>query len=221
MIKHTALTISLCITFASASLLAHTVDPIEGDVEASGDGYIVVGDNVLKTGLGGCTHSGTFADDSAINVCEGIEDDAEAEPEAVAEAEPEVKAPEPTPLKSRIDTREFSDMALFEFDSGDLNASGTEAMEGLVGKVAEYKGVTAITVTGHTDNVGDADYNMALSEKRAATIADMLAQHYPDAAINIVGKGEAEPVADNATADGRQMNRRVEVELTATRMTFE
>jgi len=218
MIKFNMLTCGICLSLASGTLFAHAITPVEGEVEASGDGYITVGDNVLKTGLNECVYTSNFSEDNAINVCEGIEDEVEEEPVAEAEPEPE---PEPAPQKSRISTQDFSEMALFDFDSDQLNATGAEVMEGLVAKVAEFKGVSSITVTGHTDSTGDDDYNMALSERRATTIANMLSEYYPDAAINAVGKGEAEPLESNDTQEGRSKNRRVEVDLTATSMTFE
>ena len=68
MIK-TILAISL---FAVSNIaLAHSVDPVEGEVEA-GDGYISIGDSVLKTGTSDCLHAGSFSDDASIATCEGI-----------------------------------------------------------------------------------------------------------------------------------------------------
>ena len=93
-------------------------------------------------------------------------------------------------------------------------------MQSMIEAVSEFKGVTEINVTGHTDSRGSEEYNQALSERRAQTVADLLAVEYPDAKMTVSGRGEAEPAANNFKPEGRQQNRRVEVELTANRMIF-
>jgi len=73
---------------------------------------------------------------------------------------------------------------------------------------------TIIEVAGHTDNTGEDAYNQALSERRARTVAQYLASKgVMDQRIITVGAGESRPVASNATAEGRQANRRVELTL--------
>ena len=94
-------------------------------------------------------------------------------------------------------------------------------MEGLFEELSEFRGVTAISVIGHTDSTGPEEYNLSLSEQRAATVAAMLEERYPDAAVEIVGRGESDPIATNDTREGRQMNRRVEIDVTASQETFE
>jgi outer membrane protein OmpA-like peptidoglycan-associated protein len=70
-----------------------------------------------------------------------------------------------------------------------------------------------IRIEGHTDNVGNADANLRLSEARAAAVKDALVREYRiDAArLETAGLGDTKPVADNKTAEGRSSNRRVEV----------
>ncbi len=69
-----------------------------------------------------------------------------------------------------------------------------------------------ITLIGHTDNVGSAEYNQRLSEGRVKSVKAELVKRGIDAdRINTIGKGESEPVADNSTAEGRAENRRVEI----------
>ena len=73
---------------------------------------------------------------------------------------------------------------------------------------------TSIIITGHTDSRGAVDANLALSERRAATVGDYLAEHGVERRrITTRGVGEMEPVADNATAEGRARNRRIEITL--------
>ena len=68
------------------------------------------------------------------------------------------------------------------------------------------------TVVGHTDSAGSSTYNQSLSEARAQSVVAYIAGKGVDTARLIAeGRGEDEPVADNATADGRAANRRVEL----------
>ena len=71
-----------------------------------------------------------------------------------------------------------------------------------------------LLVTGHTDNVGDAAKNVTLSADRAAFVKGILGKRgIPAAQITTGGKGMAEPIADNGTADGKAKNRRVTIVL--------
>jgi outer membrane protein OmpA-like peptidoglycan-associated protein len=69
-----------------------------------------------------------------------------------------------------------------------------------------------ITVFGYTDNVGGHDQNMDLSLKRANSVRDYLVTRgIPSDLITAQGKGDADPIAENTSTDGRQQNRRVEI----------
>ena len=69
---------------------------------------------------------------------------------------------------------------------------------------------------GHTDSVGSDAYNQRLSLARAESVkAYLVSQGIPAARIKTEGKGESQPVADNASADGRAKNRRVEIDVVA------
>ena len=76
---------------------------------------------------------------------------------------------------------------------------------------------TATTVEGHTDSIGNAAYNQKLSERRASAVRDTLVNQFGVEAsrINAVGYGKERPVADNATNEGRAINRRVEASVEA------
>lgn len=213
-----AIAFGACLSLVSLGVSAQI--KVEGDVEASGNSYVAAGGMVLKTGLDECLHSGTFSDDTAINVCEGIADEVEevAEVEPV-EAETEVAEAPPAPV-GKIDTRQFSEQALFDTDSAELNSAGIAAMNDMFTALAEYKGITDLSVIGHTDSRGEEAYNQALSERRAQAVADLIAAKYPDVNMDVQGMGETSPAASNDTAEGRQLNRRVEVNVTATRMIF-
>lgn len=71
-----------------------------------------------------------------------------------------------------------------------------------------------IQVIGHTDSVGSEAYNQQLSERRARATADyLIGQGVAASQVQVEGKGESEPRADNSTAAGRTQNRRVEIYL--------
>lgn len=213
----TTIALSACLSLVSLGVSAQAA--LDGNIDVSGNGYIGVDGSVLKTGLGECLVSGDFSADNAINACEGIADDvAEA---AAPAAEAVAKAPAAAPAQqAKVDTREFNEQTLFDTNSAQLSSSGQSVMNSLFGALAEYKGITGIMVTGHTDSRGSEEYNQALSERRAQAVAAAIGSKYPDARIDVKGMGEATPVASNDTAEGRQLNRRVEIDVTATRMTF-
>jgi outer membrane protein OmpA-like peptidoglycan-associated protein len=72
-------------------------------------------------------------------------------------------------------------------------------------------------VEGHTDSIGDPKYNLWLSERRAEAVRQLLVDQHGvnPSQISAVGRGEESPVADNHTAEGRRLNRRVELILDA------
>ncbi len=109
----------------------------------------------------------------------------------------------------------FDSGILFDFDSSALRPEARENLR----KLAEIMGQdndTNLLVVGHTDWVGDENYNLRLSERRARSAADYLVnQGIQRNRIDIEGKGEYEPIADNETEAGRQQNRRVEVAIFA------
>src|SRR5690606_25734530 len=73
---------------------------------------------------------------------------------------------------------------------------------------------TLVDVNGHTDSTGDAQHNLRLSERRAASVANYLtAQGIDPRRFSVVGFGESQPIASNATEAGRATNHRVEIHL--------
>lgn len=83
-----------------------------------------------------------------------------------------------------------------------------------VAKVLIHYSKTAVDVAGYTDSTGTQAYNQQLSVKRAQSVASYLvAQGVQSARFQVVGYGESYPIASNATAQGRSMNRRVTITL--------
>jgi outer membrane protein OmpA-like peptidoglycan-associated protein len=92
-----------------------------------------------------------------------------------------------------------------------LSAPAREALARFSGIVASYPGLR-FNVEGHTDNVGDPTANNELSLRRAIAVRDyLIGQGVAASSIDVAGLGSSRPAADNATADGRAKNRRVEI----------
>jgi outer membrane protein OmpA-like peptidoglycan-associated protein len=101
----------------------------------------------------------------------------------------------------------------FATNSADLNSSFFEVL-GSVTKVLKEFDQTVVEVAGHTDSRGTDAYNKALSERRAQTVTDFFtARNIPAQRLITIGLGESMPIADNSTAEGQQLNRRVEITM--------
>jgi len=103
--------------------------------------------------------------------------------------------------------------ALFDFDKSVVRPDGKKSIDEALAKLAGVS-LEMVIATGHTDSVGTDAYNQKLSERRAAAVKDYLvSKGIPGAKITTVGKGESQPVATNKTKEGRQKNRRVDIEF--------
>ena len=101
----------------------------------------------------------------------------------------------------------------FAVDSADVS-SGFYAILDSVALVLNEFNQTLVEVAGHTDSTGSEQYNQALSERRANSVAAYLrSRQVMGDRLMVVGAGEAYPVAPNDTASGRQLNRRVEITI--------
>jgi len=124
-------------------------------------------------------------------------------------------------LNQVLQTREsarglIADMPDVLFDTGQytLKPGARERLAKVAGILMAYPDLH-VQVEGHTDNVGGVDFNQQLSEKRAAAVRDFLVQQgVKSTDIESRGFGMDQPVATNATATGRQLNRRVDLVVT-------
>jgi OmpA-OmpF porin, OOP family len=108
-------------------------------------GYVTDGSGqIVRTGTGLCLHTGTWTAANSVNGCD--------------------PAPEARPLS-------LSGDVLFEFDSSALTSRGIEVLSVLAANIAPG---STVTVVGHTDRIGTAQYNLKLSQQRAGTVADYL-----------------------------------------------
>ena len=109
----------------------------------------------------------------------------------------------------------FASGLLYDFDSDVVKADARTNLRELALSLDTYPG-TDVIIIGHTDDVGADSYNQNLSEQRAqAAAAYLVTQGVTRARIGTRGLGEMEPIASNATEDGRARNRRVEVAIFA------
>jgi outer membrane protein OmpA-like peptidoglycan-associated protein len=100
---------------------------------------------------------------------------------------------------------------LFDFNKYTLRPAARERLARISGIVLAYPDLH-LQIEGYTDSIGSDEYNQTLSEKRAATVRDYLVSS--GVSLNNVvaeGFGKADPVADNSTASGRKLNRRVDM----------
>lgn len=100
---------------------------------------------------------------------------------------------------------------MFEFGEYNLKSGAEGDLDRLAEFMRQYP-QREIRIQGHTDSVGDEEYNRELSQRRANAVKQYLvAQGVEASRVATIGRGEAMPVASNDTAAGRQLNRRVEI----------
>ena len=149
---------------------------------------------------------------------------AKAEADARAQAEARAKAEAEARERARAEQRAreeaafvagYKDVAYFETAKdmpifGQLNEDSWTNLKNIMDKNPEVK----VTITGHTDNVGNAASNMRLSQNRANNIKKMLVEKgIPANRITTIGKGESQPIESNDTPEGRAKNRRIEITI--------
>ena len=104
---------------------------------------------------------------------------------------------------------------IIEFKSGSsvLATSGIQILDEMVSALNKVRG-KKIRIIGHTDSSGDTNKNLILSQQRAESVkAYLIAKNIPVHLLTTKGSGSSKPVADNATAEGRKRNRRIEFEV--------
>lgn len=119
------------------------------------------------------------------------------------------------PSEGEIEVRLTSDI-LFDFNSAALRSASKATLRELATTFQRYSDINYIEVDGHTDSVGSDDFNLDLSKRRASSVRDYLVdQGVASRHIVARGFGESQPKSTNETAEGRQLNRRVEISIKA------
>ncbi|WP_372716897.1 OmpA family protein [Immundisolibacter sp.] len=136
-------------------------------------------------------------------------------PMPVAMAEP---APPPPPPPAPVTETVVLKDVNFCFDCDTLSAQAQQKLDYDAMAIVEHHPDATFEVAGHTDSIGSEMYNEALSQRRVDSVRTYLIQKGVDGSrMTARGYGESQPVADNATAEGRAQNRRVELRITESR----
>lgn len=211
------------------SLLVALGVALSANVSAqSKDGYWTQGGGpVWKNTVGQCWKSNYWTPAMAIAECDPdlVKKPAPAAPAKPAPAPAPAKpAPAPAPAKPApakpkpvAEKVTLAADVLFDFDKAVLKNEGKTKLDDLAGKV---KGINleVVIAIGHTDSIGSDAYNQKLSVRRAESVkAYLVSKGVEPNRVYTEGKGEKQPVASNKTKDGRQKNRRVEIEVIGTR----
>lgn len=177
---------------------------------------------VTRSGFGLCWRSGSWTADDAVAGCDGA-----------------LKPPIPNPIapdmKNILASEAVADKRCdftVTLKSGETFASGQSVLnekakkrlaDTVLPQLAKCQTITDMTITGHTDNIGAAEANRHLSEKRATSVAAFLKSHGVTAPVNIHGAGETQPLVNCHSGMSRAKlitclapNRRVQIQVQGT-----
>lgn len=132
-------------------------------------------------------------------------------PQVAEEPAPKRAAPIPVIVPAPATERYCSILDLqFEIDADSIQREDREKLRVLGTYLQKYPDTTAL-IEGHTDNVGSADDNQRLSQRRAESVVDFLANNYgiSTSRLSAAGHGEMRPIANNDTQEGKRKNRRI------------
>ena len=178
------------------------------------------GDAVWRSGTGLCWRAGYWTPAMAIAECDPDLVPKPPAPAPVAPPPPPPPAPAPAPKPAPKPVAEKVTLAadvLFDFDKSLLKPEGKAKLDDLANKVQAIN-LEVVIAIGHTDSIGSDAYNQKLSVRRAESVkAYLVSKGVEPNRIYTEGKGEKQPVASNKTKEGRQKNRRVEIEVIGTK----
>jgi OOP family OmpA-OmpF porin len=174
----------------------------------------------LLAALAGCSSAIAFSDSSSIPI-EGTLPPPPPPPPAPKPEPP----PEPKRVEVTADRIVIHDKILFEVDKAVIRTESHGLMDEITQVMKDNPQILKISIEGHTDGDGSAKYNQTLSDKRAAAVLQYLVDHgVTQARLTSKGFGESKAIGDNATPEGKEMNRRVEfiiVEQSDVKKTYE
>jgi len=214
--------------YVSEALVAISLAALAGTASAV-PGYVTTnGEHAVVSGSGQCVRTGSWTPDQAREPCDAVAHAATPAPAPVAE---EPKAAEPAPVAEAapapvIEKVDLSTDVLFEFDSATLKDSGKKKLDEIA-QSAQGADVDRVRIVGHADRIGSDQYNLDLSQRRAQSVKEYLAQSGAAAdRVDAEGVGKSDPVTgDECDRMGParksnkklvaclQPDRRVEIEL--------
>lgn len=217
--------------------VAASQQPATGSTEAAfpknAPGYAVASDGrVVLSGFGECVRSGFWTLANSVDPCDQIARVSVPVPVVAYEQRaapppppPPVVLAQPEPPRPVIQKLTLSADVLFDFNKAQLREAGKSKLDELASQIKDAK-VDEIIVVGHADRIGSETYNEKLSEARAQSVKDYLAER--GAKTNVIaaqGKGEAAPVtgdqckkmAGKKLIECLQPDRRVEIEVLGSR----
>ena len=131
-------------------------------------------------------------------------------------AKPAAPAPAPAPAGVTQSKITLQADTLYDFDKATLKPEGKATLDKIARDLGKIK-LEVIIAVGNTDSVGTDAYNMALGQRRAQSVKAYLVSKGVDGSrIYTESKGKSNPVASNATAEGRAKNRRTDIEVVGT-----
>lgn len=141
------------------------------------------------------------------------------------------KAVKTQPAKKTVEEKDFSDVAnvsrktpgrvvlsykepiTFRYNSDEIESASLKPIKQTAHALKKYPDHT-VRVAGYTDSLGNPNYNVDLSQRRAKAVAmELVKEGVPAKNVSFIGYGAANPVASNKTREGRAQNRRVELEI--------
>ena len=205
----------LLMPLLAAACAALSLTPLSASAQKQGY-WTQPGDGpVWKSGTGLCWRASYWTPAMAIAECDPV-----MAPPRVTPPPPPPPPPAPPPAPKPKPVAEKVTLAadvLFDFDKAVLKPEGKSKLDDLATKVKAIN-LEVVIAIGHTDSIGSDAYNQKLSVRRAESVkAYLVSKGVEPNRIYTEGKGEKQPVASNKTKDGRQKNRRVEIEVIGTR----
>ena len=191
----------LIASIAAGMLLANVASA--HDAGTANDSYVGDSQNhYITSSNGDCVRTGSWKKEDQTVDCGAV---------PVVNAPP--PPPPPPPAQPIYETFSLAAEALFDHDKSTLKSAGIASITAMDNKIKGRGGsVVSIDVVGHTDSDGSAEYNEALSIRRATSVRDfMVSEGIDPRIVSVIGKGESSPIASNKTREGRALNRRVDI----------
>ncbi len=178
------------ITAAGPSLFSGSADLVDTTLSVTGQGFNAVATDAANQAI--ATSGSQFGLTIEGTVTDGL-------------TAPEDLQPGLTALLGRSGVN-------FDRDSAVIDQASQAVLDTAAASILEQP--AAVEVLGYTDNSGSEEHNLTLSQERADAVRNyLIGEGVPADSLTATGKGEADPIADNSTAEGRAKNRRIELHV--------